>query len=661
MGSGVGIEYVPNTTVKGIAVDATNVYIAGDFRRVDNVDVPFVAKWDGQQWSPVGRAEDISPNGVTGLALSGSMLYACGDFYTPNRLGLIYLARLQGDRWLPLGSGVDYYVHRLVASGGRLYVLGQFHSAGGLPAAGFAWWDGAQWTVPAPDTNSGFRVNAIATSGEETLLGEVVSADPFTVLASRITRLSGTNRVPIVQTGGAVWALAQLGSNLFCSGGFEFNGGVRTGNLAQWDGAGWSRLSHGVSEAVYGPVSAVSIRGNDVYAAGSFTQAGDTSVSFIAHWNGTAWSNVAGGLNGPVSALALSSNALYVAGAFTSAGGVAVSNVACWDGANWRPVGEGLNGSLAGMVVNEGGLHVAGALQLVGRTQAVNIVRWTGSNWTAVADGIGAGDPQGYGYIGAFAGIGTDLYVAGDFTKAGDISATNIARWNGTHWEAVGGGITGDESWMPNWFGMVYVSALAASGNTLYVGGSFTHAGGVAAANIAKWDGTNWSALGSGLGGQGDFFMGYVYRPVLALAANGSEVYAGGEFGLGEGAPANWLARWDGWNWSALGAGLDGAVGALACDGNRLCVAGNFGRAGGRPASGFGLWTEPLQLRIMREGAGLTLSWPGWASNAVLQAATRLNPSDWVRSPESVQHAQGRYWATNVSQADSRFFRLQSH
>ena len=45
-----------------------------------------------------------------------------------------------------------------------------------------------------------------------------------------------------------------------------------------------------------------------------------------------------------------------------------------------------------------------------------------------------------------------------------------------------------------------YCTALAvdASGN-LYAGGDFTTAGGVSANHIAKWDGTNWSALGSGM------------------------------------------------------------------------------------------------------------------------------------------------------------------
>ena len=43
------------------------------------------------------------------------------------------------------------------------------------------------------------------------------------------------------------------------------------------------------------------------------------------------------------------------------------------------------------------------------------------------------------------------------------------------------------------------VAALAVSGGTLYAGGNFTTAGGSAANYIAQWNGSSWSALGSGI------------------------------------------------------------------------------------------------------------------------------------------------------------------
>jgi hypothetical protein len=70
--------------------------------------------------------------------------------------------------------------------------------------------------------------------------------------------------------------------------------------------------------------------------------------------------------------------------------------------------------------------------------------------------------------------------------------------------------------------GQVY--ALAIRGNDLYVGGQFTSAGGVNAPNIAKWDGTKWSALATSM----PRVLGAAY--VKAIAVTSSDVFIGGNF-----------------------------------------------------------------------------------------------------------------------------------
>jgi trimeric autotransporter adhesin len=93
------------------------------------------------------------------------------------------------------------------------------------------------------------------------------------------------------------------------------------------------------------------------------------------------------------------------------------------------------------------------------------------------------------------------------------------------------------------------VNALAVSGSTLYAGGDFTTAGGSAANYIAQWNGSSWSALGSGMNSD-----------VYALAVSGSTLYAGGDFTTAGGSAANYIAQWNGSSWSALGSGMNGAV-----------------------------------------------------------------------------------------------------
>jgi hypothetical protein len=114
-----------------------------------------------------------------------------------------------------------------------------------------------------------------------------------------------------------------------------------------------------------------------------------------------------------------------------------------------------------------------------------------------------------------------------------------------------------------------YVYALAVSGSTLYAGGGFTTAGGSAANYIAQWNGSSWSALGSGMNN-------YVY----ALAVSGSTLFAGGYFTTEGGSAAHDIAQWNGGSWSALGSGMNNYVYALAVSGSTLYAGGGFTTAG---------------------------------------------------------------------------------
>src|SRR3954451_17959999 len=124
-------------------------------------------------------------------------------------------------------------------------------------------------------------------------------------------------------------------------------------------------------------------------------------------------------------------------------------------------------------------------------------------------------------YVYAIAISGSDVYVGGRFTTAGGVAANSIARWDGSNWSALGSGVD------------VQVEALAVSGSDVYAGGLFFSAGGVAANNIAKWDGSSWSPLGSGVGN------GTCCSHVYAIAISGSDVYVGGRFTRAGGLPAN--------------------------------------------------------------------------------------------------------------------------
>ena len=85
---------------------------------------------------------------------------------------------------------------------------------------------------------------------------------------------------------------------------------------------------------------------------------------------------------------------------------------------------------------------------------------------------------------------GSDLYAGGDFTTAGGNAANYIAKWNGSSWSALGSGMNGARC-----------VCAGGVGQQSLCGGRFTTAGGIAANCIAKWNGSSWSALGSGMNG----------------------------------------------------------------------------------------------------------------------------------------------------------------
>jgi Domain of unknown function (DUF5122) beta-propeller len=148
-------------------------------------------------------------------------------------------------------------------------------------------------------------------------------------------------------------------------------------------------------------------------------------------------------------------------------------------------------------------------------------------------------------------GLG-NLYAGGEFTNAGGVPANRVAMWDGSAWSALGSGMDG-------W----YVGALVVDrqGN-LYAGGDFTIAGGAPANRIAMWDGSTWSPLGNGMDDQVN---------ALAIDADGY-LYAGGWFTSAGGVPANGIARWNGSAWEALGTGAT-AVDSLAIDPNGILYA----------------------------------------------------------------------------------------
>ena len=211
-----------------------------------------------------------------------------------------------------------------------------------------------------------------------------------------------------------------------------------------------------------------------------------------------------------------------------------------------------------------------------------------------------AAAPHGQGIDGsvyALAPFGSDLIAAGRFTRAGGISANNIARWDGSSWSPLGSGMNGS------------VVALAEYDGALVAGGPFTKADGGPAMYLAFWYGGHWVPPPEALDG-----------PVAALGIYEGDLMVGGGFTRAGDQVVNHIARWDG-TWSSLGPGVDDWVKAMTVHEDRLIAGGYFTQAGGDTAVNIAAWDGASWSPVGRGTPGPNSSSSGVLALAVHEGA----------------------------------------
>lgn len=133
------------------------LYAAGGFTMAGGKSAHQVAFWNGTEWEQLGGGIHPAfaghPVRVLALEESGT-LYAGGNFDSAGDHASPYLARWDGRRWTPLGSGVDGGVNAMALhSDGSLFVGGYFTRAGGVPASHVARWKDGRWYALSGGTN----------------------------------------------------------------------------------------------------------------------------------------------------------------------------------------------------------------------------------------------------------------------------------------------------------------------------------------------------------------------------------------------------------------------------------------------------------------------------------------------------------------------------
>ena len=341
---------------------------------------------------------------------------------------------------------------------------------------------------------------------------------------------------------------------------------------------------------------------------------------------------------------------LVVSGWLRSAGAHPVNGIARWTDQGWEPLGDGTYPSFA--------LAILGDRLYAGEYGRVSM--WDGQSWTRlpqvpltdvrallVHDGalIAAGPAGQAGRVARFDGqawqvlggdfnaevaaLGTyrgQLIAGGQFRSYQGTPCGYVARWNGTTWESLGSGIDPTE--------YAGVKAIEEYGDRLIVGGWFSGCGGITSPGLAAWDDSSWSAL-----------AGAPAAYVNDLLVMNGTLYVAGSF-AGDYAS---VARWDGTTWSSEGL-QQWTLGLATYHGQLAAVGGFYGSGCPNPRSitgvatlapdgwhGLERWEPTMHGLAHNAGAADVMSATLYRGDLVVAGIIGLagNPPDWqaVSSP----------------------------
>lgn len=310
------------------------------------------------------------------------------------------------------------------------------------------------------------------------------------------------------------------------------------GRVAQWDGSAWSCLGSGVG---------IVARDGCVWN-GKLVVVGDfwnnfqpcTGCNGIAVWDGTSWTPLDNGFNNDVLTVTVFNGDLIVGGDFTQADGVPVGRVVKWNDVTgeFETIGSSttiFDNDIRCMVEFEGELWVGGDFSNAGGCTACDgIVKWDGTNWVGGNSGVDIIGGVDSTVRALFVNpVDNNLYMGGHFLEIHDGDAASpdpnmarIARYDGSNWYPLGTGLN------------QYCRAITEYNGNIIAGGIFTTAGGVPANKIARWNGTSWSALGQGFDGVG------VDEYVKSLCTWNGILFAGGAYTQAEGNAMDYIAQW---------------------------------------------------------------------------------------------------------------------
>lgn len=370
-----------------------------------------------QDWLPVGTGLRSGNNkDINALVSFNGSIIAGGAFENLfSNDTLIYIARWDGNAWkqMGIGGGFDNYVNCLTVFNGELHaggeMFGRFNDDGTEFIGGFAKWNGSKW-IPVSGLTDGSVYAMTEFDGKLVLARRENIIDPNlgTTISSDLvlTTFDGNNfnNIPGIFKGPENYAILKdmclYNNQLVVVGRFDSVDNIPARMVAAWNGTNWNSLDFPVQDR--------------------------TTIS-----QGII------GIEGYANACTVYDNKLYVGGLFSTfnfPNTATPTSLASYDNSSWtrHQFDENIGNTINDLVIKNDTMFVLGeyAISVLGNIlYGVTIFNeslvppFENTNFYPVIQAPGSGVNTGLVF-------NNELYVGGDFQRAGSNEVNNIARYN---------------------------------------------------------------------------------------------------------------------------------------------------------------------------------------------------------------------------------------
>ena len=330
-----------NGSIHCINIDRyNNIYIGGEF--TGSFSGPFVAKWNGSDWTELGiipgQPEPFHSVKINSIVLDSFNNIFVGNGYKTNNNGTwyCYIPKWNGINWTDeLLSNSDFStcgsdLQLAINLNGNLIIKPD----NAITLGYLCKWDGNSWSTFAQNgfPSEGLLNNIAFDNVGNLYLSDVINTNGY----HYVDKWDGTNWSEVGGTNTSVFnefissmVINKNTGHIFIAGGFS----NQYGNLyvAEWDGTNWSEVG-GRNSNIFGNFIGVGIVSLAIDNNGNIYASSLSNKGYfqLYKWNGTEWSCLGGKFNDQINCITFdSNNNVYVAGDFTDENGhhyVAVYN-----------------------------------------------------------------------------------------------------------------------------------------------------------------------------------------------------------------------------------------------------------------------------------------------------------------------------------------------